>query len=270
MINAAQLIGTHNILLMTLDTLRLDVANAALAQGQTPNLAQHLPDQQWEARHTPGSFTYAAHRAFFAGFLPTPIAPGSHPRLFSARFLGSETTTKETAVFDAPDIVTGLNQSGYHTICIGGVGFFNKATPLGNDLPSLFDESHWSENMGVTSPTSTYWQVQTVVSRLQQIPLTTRVFLFINISAMHQPNCIFLPDATEDSPASQQAALAYADSQLPPLFAALQSRAPTLTIICSDHGTMYGEDGYTGHRLGHEIVWTVPYTQFILPKQVKE
>ena len=270
MINAASLIGTHDILLITLDTLRLDVANAALNQGQTPHLAKWLPKQQWEARHTSGSFTYAAHRAFFAGFLPTPLTPGPHPRLFAARFLGSETSTAETAVFDAPDIVSGLRQQGYHTICIGGVGFFNKATPLGSDLPNLFDESHWSEEMGVTSATSTYWQVKTAVSRLQQIPTETRVFLFINISAMHQPNCIFLDGATEDSPATQQAALAYADSQLPPLFTALQKRAPTLAIVCADHGTLYGEDGYTGHRLGHEIVWTVPYAQFIMPQQQKD
>ena len=31
------------------------------------------------------------------------------------------------------------------------------------------------------------------------------------------------------------------------------------------HGTAYGEDGFTGHRLGHEVVWTVPYAQFVLP-----
>ena len=60
-----------------------------------------------------GTFTYAAHHAFFAGFLPTPTSPGPHPRLFAARFAGSETTTDQTAVFDAPDIVTGLSQRGY-------------------------------------------------------------------------------------------------------------------------------------------------------------
>lgn len=36
----------------------------------------------WERRPTPVSFTYAAHQAFFAGFLPTPDRAGKHPRLF--------------------------------------------------------------------------------------------------------------------------------------------------------------------------------------------
>src|SRR5690242_1850971 len=38
MIDARSLIGTHDILLLTLDTLRYDVAQAALEQGLTPNL----------------------------------------------------------------------------------------------------------------------------------------------------------------------------------------------------------------------------------------
>ena len=36
-------------------------------------------------------------------------------------------------------------------------------------------------------------------------------------------------------------------------------------IVCSDHGTLYGEDGFTGHRIGHPAVWTVPYADGIFP-----
>ena len=35
-------------------------------------------------------------------------------------------------------------------------------------------------------------------------------------------------------------------------------------IACSDHGTLYGEDGYVGHRVAHPIVSTVPYAEAIL------
>ncbi len=38
-----------------------------------------------------------------------------------------------------------------------------------------------------------------------------------------------------------------------------------LAILCSDHGTAYGEDGFRGHRLAHPTVWTVPYAEFVLP-----
>jgi hypothetical protein len=265
MIDARALIGTHDVLFVTLDTLRYDVARDALAVGRTPNLATVLPGR-WEERHSPGTFTYAAHHAFFAGFLPTPTTPGPHPRLFAACFPGSESTDARTCVLDAPDIVTGLAGLGYHTVCIGGVGFFNKQSPLGTVLPSLFTESHWHPSLGVTDPHSTEHQVALAAEVLGRLPARRRVFLFVNVSALHQPNCIFLPGADRDSLASHAAALAYVDQHLPQLFAAMARRGPALVILCSDHGTAYGEDGYTGHRLCHPVVWTVPYAEFILPR----
>jgi hypothetical protein len=262
--NVDRLIGSHDLLFITLDTLRYDVAQACLETGQIPNLAKLLPGGTWECRHTPASFTYAAHQAFFAGFLPTPIAPGKHPRLFALSFAGSETTGNDTCVFETADIISGFAQREYHTICIGGVGFFNKQNALGNVLPGMFAESHWHPRLGVTDPHSTEHQVKLAIECLTQLPRSQRVFLFINISALHQPNCIFLPGATEDSPATQAAALAYVDRHLPPLFQAMQQRAPVMGIICSDHGTAYGEDDYTGHRLSHPVVWNVPYADFLL------
>ncbi len=268
MLNAKEKIGTHDVLLVTLDTLRYDVACDALAAGRTPNLEAVLPGGRWEERHSPGSFTFSAHHAFFAGFLPTPAAPGKHARLFAARFEGSETTTEETCVFDAPEIVTGLAGRGYHTVCIGGVGFFNRQTPLGRALPDLFAESYWSPELGVTDAHSTENQVALACRVLDRLPVDQRVFLFLNVSALHQPNCLFLPGAAEDSPATQAAALEYVDRQLPRLFAAMQRRAPVLAIVCSDHGTAYGEEGYVGHRLAHPVVWTVPYAELVLPERV--
>lgn len=266
MIRAREVIPSHDILFITLDTLRYDVAQAVLKRGGTPNLAAVLPGRTWEKRHSPGSFTYAAHQAFFAGFLPTPARPGKHPRLFALRFPGSETTTPDTCVLDGPDIVTGLAGLGYHTVCIGGVGFFNKQSQLGSVLPGLFAESYWSPHLGVTCPRSTENQVSLACDVLGKQPRSRRVFLFVNVSALHQPNHFYLPGAQGDSLESHAAALEYVDRQLPPLFVALQRRGPVLCIICSDHGTAYGEDGYTGHRLGHAVVWTVPYAEFVLPE----
>ena len=51
------LIGTHDVLFVTLDTLRYDVAMQALRAGQTPHLAKLLPGGAWEERHSPGNFT---------------------------------------------------------------------------------------------------------------------------------------------------------------------------------------------------------------------
>ncbi len=264
MLNARALIGSHDVVLLTLDTLRYDVACAELAAGRTPNLAALLPGGMWEERHTPASFTYAAHQAFFAGFLPTPARPGPHPRLFAARFAGSETTGDDTYAFDAPDLVTGLAQAGYHTICIGGVGFFNRQTPLSCVLPDLFAESHWSPALGVADQRSTAHQVALAVARIAAVAPGQRLFLFLNVAALHQPNYFYLDGTTSDSLESHAAALRYVDGQLPPLFAALRQRGPALVVLCSDHGTAYGEDGYSGHRLAHPAVWTVPYAELVL------
>jgi hypothetical protein len=268
MIDVAAMIGSHDVLFLTIDTLRYDVARDALAAGRTPNLAAVLPGGVWEERHSPGSFTYAAHHAFFAGFLPTPVDGAKHPRPFVARFPGSESIGESTCVLDAPDIVAGLAGLGYHTACVGGVGFFNKRTPLGNVLPGLFAESHWGPELGVTDPRSTENQVALAAAILGRVPADRRVLLFLNVSAVHQPNYYYLEGAAEDTIASHAAALAYVDRHLPTLFAAIRRRGPALAIACSDHGTAYGEDGYRGHRLAHPVVWTVPYAEFLLPESM--
>jgi len=131
-------VGSHDIVFITLDTLRYDVAQALFEAGELPVLGRFLPATGWERRHSPATFTYAAHQAFFAGFLPTPAVPGRHPRLFASAFAGSETTSPRTFAFEQASIPEALAARGYRTICIGGVGFFNKQTALGCVLPALF------------------------------------------------------------------------------------------------------------------------------------
>lgn len=264
MLNARALMGRYDVALITLDTLRYDVAARCLDTGATPGFSGILDGGRWEKRHTPGNFTYSAHHAFFAGFLPTPCHPGKHPRLFATRFSGSETTTDQTAVFDAPDIVSGLHGIDYDTVCIGGVGFFNCQTPLSCVFPAMFAESHWDESLGVTDPHSTENQVALARRILDARPPSQRVFLFLNISAIHQPNYMFLEGASEDGVDTQAAALSYVDGALSPLWDAFRARGGALCVVCSDHGTAYGEEGYWGHRLCHPVVWTVPYAEFAL------
>ncbi|GGN61947.1 membrane protein [Actinoplanes lobatus] len=260
-----ELIGSHDVLFVTLDTLRFDVAQRCLADGRTPRLAKVLPGGVWERRHSPASFTYAAHHAFFAGFLPTPVTPGPHERLFAARFGGSETAGPRTFVFDAPDLPAGLAAAGYHTVCLGGVGFFNPAAPLGRVLPGLFAESHWESAFGVTAPDCLGAQLDRLESIIAGLPADRPLFTFLNVAAMHQPNKHYIPGADTDSVETHAAALEYVDGCLERLFELVSGRErPCLVIICSDHGTLYGEDGHVGHRVAHETVWTVPYADFIL------
>src|SRR5262245_30166497 len=52
-------VGTSDLLMITFDALRYDVAQSALHSGRTPFLAQ-IVGTEWECRHSPGNFTYAA------------------------------------------------------------------------------------------------------------------------------------------------------------------------------------------------------------------
>lgn len=270
------LAGKIDVLFITLDTLRYDVAQQEWQAGRLPLLARHLPPGGWERRHSPASFTFAAHQAFFAGFLPTPARPGHHPRLFATAFAGSETTDARTLIFAQASLPAGFAAHGYHTVCIGGTGFFNPATPLGAVLPAMFAESHWHPGLGTSHAASCRKQVALACQRWQA--QAGRIFMFINIAAIHAPNHFYLsntagsnnlsdaakPAGQRDTPASHAAALRHVDAELVPLFAACAARGPTLVILCSDHGTAYGEDGYRGHRFGHAVVWDVPYAHFLL------
>ena len=250
----------RDVLFMTLDTLRYDVAERLFREGALPNFAKLFPGG-WEKRHAPASFTYASHLAFFAGFLPTPVEPGKHPRRWAIRFAGSETTTPDTTVFDSSDVVRGFRELGYRTICIGGVGFFNPETPLGANLTASFDEVHFEAAFRVTERDGFARQIERLSERLGEID--ERVFVFINVASLHQPNRFYVEGKAEDDVESHAAALRYVDSQLEPLLDAFGQRS-VFAIVCSDHGTCYGEDGYVGHRIGHDIVWTVPYAEGVI------
>ena len=257
------LVGEADLVFITLDTLRYDVAQAAWKAGELKTLENYLGAQGWECRHTPASFTYAAHHAFFAGFLPTPTHAGPHPRLYASRFGGSVTATSETFVFDEPTLPEALSVRGYQTICIGGTGFFNKKSRLGEVLPNLFDESHWSPQLGVADRQSELNQLR-VARECVEAAGNQRTFTFINVAAMHQPNWFYGSSEPQDTLQTHRAALIAVDQALHSFLAFCRERSKTFCIVCSDHGTAYGEQGYTGHRLAHEVVWNVPYAEFIL------
>ncbi|MGL4552141.1 MAG: STM4013/SEN3800 family hydrolase [Gemmataceae bacterium] len=254
MLDLNAVVGRADVLFVTFDCLRYDVAVAAPTT--------HLPP--WERRETPGTFTLPAHLAFFHGFLPTPVMPGLHPRLFAMEFEGSLSTAPTTYVFrGVPDVVSGFAALGYRTFCVGGVGFFNKLNPLGRVLPGFFQESVWSPALGVAARDSTAHQVAAAIEWLRGVPRTTRVFLFVNVSATHPPHAHY-SGASAECVGSQAAALCYADAQLPPLLDALRRRGECLCLMMGDHGEAYGEDGRFGHRLAHPVVTTVPYAHFLL------
>ena len=254
------IVGKSNILFIVLDALRYDVAQEQFLKGQLPNFQKWLPPKGWEKRYAPGSFTYPSHKAFFAGFLPTIVGKKMTPRLFAAAFHGSESTTAYTFQFEESDFISALRNKNYATNCIGGVGFFNKTTKISQEFPNLFEESYWSTETGVTEKDSTKIQFEIAKKWIEQVQ--KKFCLFINVSAIHQPNFFYARQDNHDDLESHAAALRYVDKQLPTLMNTIQQRGNCFCIFCSDHGTAYGEDGHWGHRNGHASVMEVPYAHF--------
>ncbi|NJP46083.1 STM4013/SEN3800 family hydrolase [Actinacidiphila epipremni] len=262
MIDAAEIIRTQTgILFVTLDSLRYDTARTAYDNGLTPHLASLLPEGGWERRQTPGTFTLPAHIAFFSGFLPKLPRPEQPPRLWECRPPAFKTVPSQTFVFDAPNLLTGLAQHGYRSICVGGVTYFSRETPLGSVLPDLFDEDHWRPEFCSPEPDSARHQVDHALEIAEHHD-GRPVYLFVNISATHVPHGHYLGDS-RDTAASQQAALGYADAHLARLISTLTVKKRWLIILCADHGDAYGEDGYHGRGIAHPVVMNVPYAAMV-------
>ncbi|WFB09420.1 STM4013/SEN3800 family hydrolase [Streptomyces sp. LX-29] len=262
MINAAELIGSGaGILFVTLDALRYDVARAAYDEGLTPHLAGLLPEGGWERRQTPGSFTLPAHMAYFSGFLPKLPQPNQPPRLWECRPPAFKAVDLQTFVFDAPNLLTGLGHNGYRTVCIGGVTYFSRETPLGGVLPDMFDEDYWRPEFCSPEPDSTRHQVDQALE-VADTHAGRRLFLFVNVSATHVPHGHYIGEST-DTTASQKAALAYADEHLDRLVTTLTAKRRWLVIMCADHGDAYGDDGYHGRGIAHPVVMNVPFAAWV-------
>jgi hypothetical protein len=262
-IDAAQIIASGtNILFVTLDSLRYDVAREAMEGGRTPRLARLLPGGQWEHRQTPGTFTLPAHMAFFSGFLPKLPQPEQPARLWECRPPAFKKVPPETFVFDAPNLLDGLALHGYRTVCVGGVTYFSQETPLGSVLPAMFHESYWRPEFCSLEIESTRHQADLALDVADRYDGRQPLFLFVNVSATHVPHGHYLGTSV-DSAASQAAALAYADAHVGRLFDGLSARGPWLVIMCADHGDAYGEAGYHGRGIAHPVVWNVPFAAWV-------
>lgn len=261
-----KVVGHLDILFICLDTLRYDVAVKEQADGGTPVLNRY---GKWDKRQAPGNFTYPSHHAMFAGFLPCSFDAKSiadRDMLFFPKSIGLGRKTPEGAYgFSGSTIMEGLAKDGYETWCVGGVSFFDKRSDLGRVFPSYFQKSFWNPSFGCPVKESTKNQVDFILKKISSGELSKKLFLYLNVDAIHYPNNFYLEGAVHDSPKSHGAALRYVDKELGRLFDGWkEKRGGAFVICCSDHGTCYGEDGCQFHGINHPVVNTVPYNHFFL------
>ncbi len=265
-VDMTQVVGTCDILMICLDTLRYDAAVRQEAAGATPVLNQY---GTWEKCQAPGNFTWPSHHAMFAGFFPFPCDTRNmadrEPLFFSSSIGFGGKVPKGAYGFSGGTIMEGLFRDGYDTWCVGGVSFFDKRSDLGKVFPGYFQKSYWSPSFGCLVKDSTRNQVDFLLKKLAQKKQEKKIFLYLNVSAIHYPNYFYLKGASHDTLESHAAALSYVDGELGRLFLGWkEQRGPAFVICCSDHGTCYGEDGCYFHGINHPVVNTVPYKHFFL------
>lgn len=265
-VDMTKVVGNSDILFVCLDTLRYDVAVQEEISGGTPVLNQY---GHWQKCQAPGNFTYPSHHAMFAGFLPCRYDAknvADRELLFFPKAIGLGRKTPEGAYgFSGSTIMEGLEKDGYDTWCVGGVAFFDKRSDLGRVFPSYFQKSYWNPSFGCPVKDSTKNQVDFILKKLSGADAQKRIFLYLNVDAIHYPNYFYLDGAAHDSIQSHAAALRYADGELGRLFTEWKNlRGDTFVICCSDHGTCYGEDDCQFHGINHPVVNTIPYKHFFI------
>ena len=94
------------------------------------------------------------------------------------------------------------------------------ATELGSVFPGYFKHSFWKPGFGCQVPDSAKNQVDFIQKKLQEADREKRIFLYVNIDAIHYPNWFYLGENTSrhDTIESHKAALRCADTQLGRLF----------------------------------------------------
>ena len=261
-----QIVGSTDILFICLDTLRYDVAVTEEEKGTTPSLNRYGP---WRKCQAPGNFTWPSHHAMFSGFLPSPCEAKNfmeRETLFFPRQVGMGNKAPQGAYgFAGSTIMEGLEKDGYDTWCVGGVSFFDKRSDMGKVFPGYFKKSWWNPSFGCGVKSSAKNQVDFLLKKIEAAEPETRIFMYLNVDAIHYPNYFYLEGAERDSVESHGAALRYVDQELGRLFEGWKrQRGGAFVICCSDHGTCYGEDGCQFHGINHPVVNTVPYKHFTL------
>lgn len=265
-VDMRQVVGKQDILFICLDTLRYDAAKMEEEAGGTPMLNQF---GSWERRQAPGNFTYPSHHAMFAGFLPCRFDAKSladREMLFFPKQIGMGNKVPEGAFgYSGGTVMEGLRKAGYETWCVGGVAFFDKRTDLGRVFPGYFEKSYWNPSFACPVKESTKNQVDFILGKLAKADEERRLFLYLNVDAIHYPNYFYLEGARQDSLESHRAALRYVDGELGRLFDGWKKRRKEAFVICcSDHGTCYGEDGCQFHGINHPVVNEIPYKHFFI------
>lgn len=251
-----------SVLFITLDSCRYDTFETA----DIPNLKSIGTLNKAMA---PGNFTYGSHAAMFVGFTPgvaerrESFVNPKYGKIF--KLVGPGFTAKGTEHFtlSGENIIIGFKNLGYLTIGSSAIGWFNPETLPGRHLSKDFDKFYFT-----TGASALPRQLAWLQSSLNDASRPT--FVFLNIGVTHVPYyyqgapwdekinpCVPFSEGNDRAECArrQKGCLEYIDHNVKPLLDAFSS---STTVVCSDHGDCWGEDGLWEHGIHHPKVLEVP------------
>ena len=257
-----QHVSAESVLFVTLNSCRFDT----FADADAPALKGVAPVHEAQA---PSHFTYGSHAAMFIGFtpgvasLPARFLNPKFARLFRLARAGFAGNAEPGFAIEGRDIIHGFRNAGYRTVGTAAMGWFDPASPVSDTLISGFEDFFFAGKAGVERQVG--W-----IKRILARHTGRDIFAFINVGETHVPyHFEGAPWNAADNPCvpfqsvnrrdacreRQRLCCEHADRTLGPLL--IQFRHAT-TIVCSDHGDCWGEDGLWEHGVSHPMTLTVP------------
>ncbi|MEY2432524.1 MAG: hypothetical protein QOC92_2249 [Acidimicrobiaceae bacterium] len=272
--------GARHLVIVVLDSLRYDV----WLEAATPNLDRLGPV---ERRWSYASWTSPSHFNLLTG-----LPPHTSPKHVYASLLYRDEYERYTDRLRVPRVdLAGLlpelwlptflrDQLGYRTGALVSMPVLNAATglnrgfdhyelmPRHDDFGAMVDRLDlggdrpwfWLLNVG-----ETHYPYTVAGEPAPDLPVLHGVHGVVRaLGNDRASDSRFDPDVVTELRQRQVRALEHVDGTFGQLFRRLP--ADTWLMVTSDHGELFGEDGYFGHGpVNHEKVFEVPFVEGINP-----
>jgi hypothetical protein len=268
--------GARNLVVLVLDSLRFD---SFLAASMPTVRTLGAVERRWSY----ATWTAPSHFNLLMGLLPHSSPPGVHASEYYKRdFLRYSERLGVPGVEFAkllPQIYLPVFLSrtlGYYTAAMVSMPVLNPATPVNqgfdryelmpvhNDLAAMIDRlefppdrpAFWLLNTG-----ETHYPYALPGEDTSRWPKLSGVHGVLRDLTRHEPGTTSPPSRLfEEMHERQIRAASYLDGVIGQLFDVLPP--DTWVIVTSDHGELFGEDGYFGHGpITHEKVLEVPFVE---------
>lgn len=256
------LIMTKHQILITLDSLRWDVFEAA----NVP----FLKTFPYAKAHAHGTFTLPSHMSMFVGKMPW--ISGNSLGLQHWRLAANQWSDSADTLYILPGrtLKHGFANLGLPTLGSGGVRWFLPSIATTYALLDGFQKFKFSSPFLDDRTGGIDVQVRWLLDMVN----TCRkpCFIFLNAGETHEPyyskfhglEASLRNRNAKSCKEAQIASLECCDDWIRKLLEGLSCIAGCEGIICGDHGDCWGDDGFWGHGIVHEKVLDVPLVRLKL------